>query len=327
MLADRNAGAYRKLWSRFGVEYDRFIRTTSKGHYAAATEVFQRAFDNGFVYKGEYSGWYCIPCNLFCPGRLKRRPTVTSVNAPPSALPRRAISSELSAFQKHLLDLYEKHPEFINPPSRRNEVIRFVSDGLKDLSISRTSVKWGIPVPVAENHVIYVWFDALVGYLSGIGFGNKQEQDQFRKYWPAQVQLVGKDIIRFHTVYWPAFLLAAGLPLPERVPCPRLVAQGRSQDVQISRQRDQSSSVAQSLRFGCGPIFSAEGDPLWRRWKLFLPGHDSKDQQRPRQRLGQPGFPDIGADLQEFRKYHSAPLRPNLFLPGDRTAGTCPGDH
>jgi methionyl-tRNA synthetase len=216
VLADRNAGAYRKLWSRFGVEYDRFIRTTSKGHYAAATEVFQRAFDNGFVYKGEYSGWYCIPCNLFAP-EAEAAPDCDVCQRPTERVTEESYFFRLSAFQKHLLDLYEKHPEFINPPSRRNEVIRFVSDGLKDLSISRTSVKWGIPVPVAENHVIYVWFDALVGYLSGIGFGNKQEQDQFRKYWPAQVQLVGKDIIRFHTVYWPAFLLAAGLPLPERV--------------------------------------------------------------------------------------------------------------
>ena len=216
VLADRNAGAYRKLWSRFGVEYDRFIRTTSKSHYAAATEVFQRAFDNGFVYKGEYSGWYCIPCNLFAP-EAEAAPDCDVCQRPTERVTEESYFFRLSAFQKPLLDLYEKHPEFINPPSRRNEVIRFVSDGLKDLSISRTSVKWGIPVPVAENHVIYVWFDALVGYLSGIGFGNKQEQDQFRKYWPAQVQLVGKDIIRFHTVYWPAFLLAAGLPLPERV--------------------------------------------------------------------------------------------------------------
>ena len=216
VLADRNAGAYRKLWSRFGVEYDRFIRTTSKSHYAAATEVFQRAFDNGFVYKGEYSGWYCIPCNLFAP-EAEAAPDCDVCQRPTERVTEESYFFRLSAFQKPLLDLYEKHPEFINPPSRRNEVIRFVSDGLKDLSISRTSVKWGIPVPVAENHVIYVWFDALVGYLSGIGFGNRQEQDQFRKYWPAQVQLVGKDIIRFHTVYWPAFLLAAGLPLPERV--------------------------------------------------------------------------------------------------------------
>ena len=216
VLADRNAGAYRKLWSRFGVEYDRFIRTTSKSHYAAATEVFQRAFDNGFVYKGEYSGWYCIPCNLFAP-EAEAAPDCEVCQRPTERVTEESYFFKLSAFQKHLLDLYEKHPEFINPPSRRNEVIRFVSDGLKDLSISRTSVKWGIPVPVSENHVIYVWFDALVGYLSGIGFGNRQEQDQFRKYWPAQVQLVGKDIIRFHTVYWPAFLLAADLPLPERV--------------------------------------------------------------------------------------------------------------
>ena len=216
VMADRNAGAYRKLWARFGVEYDRFIRTTSKSHYAAAAEVFQRAFDNGFIYKGEYSGWYCIPCNLFAP-EAESAPDCDVCQRSTERVTEESYFFKLSVFQERLLELYEKHPEFINPPSRRNEVIRFVSDGLKDLSVSRTSVKWGIPVPVAADHVIYVWFDALVGYLSGIGFGNSKEQDQFRKYWPAQVQLVGKDIIRFHTVYWPAFLLAAGLPLPERV--------------------------------------------------------------------------------------------------------------
>lgn len=216
VLADRNAGAYRKLWSRFGVEYDRFIRTTSKSHYSAAAEVFQRAFDNGFIYKGEYSGWYCIPCNLFAP-EAESAPDCDLCQRPTERVTEESYFFKLSVFQKQLLDLYEEHPEFVNPPSRRNEVMRFVSDGLKDLSVSRTSVKWGIPVPVADDHVIYVWFDALVGYLSGIGFGNSREREQFRKYWPAQVQLVGKDIIRFHTVYWPAFLLAAGLPLPERV--------------------------------------------------------------------------------------------------------------
>ena len=216
VLADRNAGAYRKLWSRFGVEYDRFIRTTNKSHYAAATEVFQRAFDNGFIYKGDYSGWYCIPCNLFA-SEAEEAPDCDVCQRTTERVTEESYFFQLSAFQNQLLDFYEKHPEFINPTSRRNEVIRFVSDGLKDLSVSRNSVKWGIPVPVSKNHVIYVWFDALVGYLSGIGFGNSQEQDQFHKYWPAQVQLVGKDIIRFHTVYWPAFLLAAGLPLPERV--------------------------------------------------------------------------------------------------------------
>ncbi len=216
VLADKNTAAYRKLWSRFGVEYDRFIRTTDKSHYAAAAEVFQRAFDSGFVYKGEYSGWYCIPCNLFAP-EAETAPDCEVCQRPTERVTEESYFFKLSAFQGQLLELYEKRPEFINPSFRRNEVIRFVSDGLKDLSISRTSVKWGIPVPVDGNHVIYVWFDALVGYLSGIGLGNKQEQDQFEKYWPAQVQLVGKDIIRFHAVYWPAFLLAAGLPLPDRV--------------------------------------------------------------------------------------------------------------
>ena len=216
VLASRNTGAYRKLWTRFGVEYDRFVHTTSKSHYSAASEIFRRAFDNGFIYKGEYSGWYCIPCNLFA-SEAEEAPDCDVCQRPTERVSEESYFFKLSVFQKQLLDLYEKRPEFINPASRRNEVVRFVSDGLRDLSVSRISVKWGIPVPVDHSHVIYVWFDALAGYLSGIGFGNRQEQDQFRRYWPAQVQLVGKDILRFHAVYWPAFLWAAGLPLPERV--------------------------------------------------------------------------------------------------------------
>ena len=215
-LADKNTEEYRKLWARFGVEYDQFIRTTDRQHHAASREIFQRAFDRGFIYKGEYSGWYCIPCNLFA-SEAEIVPNCEVCRRATERVTEESYFFKLSAFQGQLLDLYRQSPEFINPPSRRNEVIRFVQDGLKDLSISRTSVKWGIPLTFDKSHVIYVWFEALVGYLSGIGFGNKHTRDQFETYWPAQMQLVGKDIIRFHTVYWPAFLLAAGLSLPDRV--------------------------------------------------------------------------------------------------------------
>ncbi|MFN8006217.1 MAG: methionine--tRNA ligase [Terriglobia bacterium] len=215
-LADEIAAEYAKLWELLGIEYDQFIRTTNPRHYEASAEIFRRALEHGDIYKGEYSGWYCISCNLFAVesetppncevcGRLTERVTEES------------YFFRLSQYQQRLLDHYEKNPEFIMPPSRRNEVISFVSGGLKDLSISRTSVKWGIPLPGDNKHVIYVWFDALVGYLSGIGFSDPARQETFQKYWPAQVQLVGKDIIRFHTVYWPAFLMAAGLELPKQV--------------------------------------------------------------------------------------------------------------
>jgi methionyl-tRNA synthetase len=215
-LADRNAAEYQKLWARLGIEYDQFIRTTESRHYAGAAEVFKRAFDSGAIYKGEYSGWYCISCNLFAP-ESNTPPNCEVCGRPTERVTEESYFFRLSDFQQALLDHYEKNPKFIMPVSRRNEVVNFVSGGLKDLSISRTSVKWGIPVPGDKNHVIYVWFDALVGYLTGIGFGAENSSEQFYKYWPAQIQLVGKDIIRFHTVYWPAFLMAAGLELPRQV--------------------------------------------------------------------------------------------------------------
>ena len=215
-LADTVAQAYQKLWSRYGIEYDQFIRTTEKRHHVGAAEIFRRVAENGFIYKGEYSGWYCIHCNLFAP-ESERAPTCEVCGRPTERLTEESYFFRLSEFRQKLLDHYEQNPNFIMPPSRRNEVISFVGGGLKDLSISRTSVKWGIPVPGETNHVIYVWFDALVGYLTGVGFGDDAANEVFRKFWPAQVQLVGKDILRFHAVYWPAFLMAAGLAWPRQV--------------------------------------------------------------------------------------------------------------
>lgn len=215
-LADQIAADYQKLWARFGIEYDQFIRTSESRHYAGAAEVFRRAFKSGAIYKGQYSGWYCISCNLFAP-ESENAPNCEVCERLTERVTEESYFFRLSDFQQRLLDHYEKHPDFIMPLSRRNEVVSFVNGGLKDLSISRTSVKWGIPVPDEQNHVIYVWFDALVGYLTGIGFAPGASAESFEKYWPAQVQLVGKDILRFHSVYWPAFLMAAGLELPKQV--------------------------------------------------------------------------------------------------------------
>jgi methionyl-tRNA synthetase len=215
-LADQITADYQKLWTRLGIEYDQFIRTTDSHHYAGAAEVFKRALKSGAIYKGQYSGWYCISCNLFAP-ESETAPKCEVCERLTERVTEESYFFRLSEFQQRLLDHYENHPEFIMPLSRRNEVVSFVSGGLKDLSISRTSVKWGIPVPDEQNHVIYVWFDALVGYLTGIGFAAGASAESFEKYWPAQVHLVGKDILRFHTVYWPAFLMAAGLELPRQV--------------------------------------------------------------------------------------------------------------
>jgi methionyl-tRNA synthetase len=215
-LADRVYAEYRKLWSLLGVEYDEFIRTTDRRHEPAVNELYLRCKANGYVYKGSYSGWYCVSCEAYAPDSDPQTP----VPCPDCGRPTEWFSEEsyffkLSAFRDRLLELYEANPGFIRPESRRNEIISFVKGGLKDLSISRATLKWGIPLPDDPAHVFYVWFDALTGYLSGIGF--KTDDARFSRYWPVDTHLVGKDILRFHTVYWPAFLMAAELPTPKSV--------------------------------------------------------------------------------------------------------------
>src|SRR6267142_2563046 len=205
------AAEWRALWDELGVQGDEFIRTTDLKHAHTVQWLFKQFRDNGFVYPGHYTGQYCIYDNAYvdvkpgesCPDCGRPTETVTEAN----------FYFKLSAFQKPLLDWYAKHPDFIQPEARRNEILSFVEGGLRDLSITRTSVRWGIPVPGEEPHVFYVWFDALTAYLSAVG-GPQYEKTGF---WPADLHLVGKEIIRFHAVYWPAFLMAAGLPLPKQV--------------------------------------------------------------------------------------------------------------
>ncbi len=208
----RMADAWRALWDELGLTADEFVRTTDLKHVRTVQWLFRLCKENGYVYKGHYTGLYCIYDNAYvtepkpgnlCPDCDRPLETVTEEN----------YFFKLSAFQKPLLDFYRKFPDFIQPETRRNEVISFVEGGLKDLSITRTTIRWGIPVPGEEPHTFYVWFDALSAYISAVG-GPDYER---RGMWPADVHLVGKDIIRFHTVYWPAFLMAAMLPVPKQV--------------------------------------------------------------------------------------------------------------
>ena len=213
-FADKVSAEFRGLWDRMGLTYDDFIRTTEPRHKQALQKLFALLRDNGYIYKGSYTGQYCVFDELY-------------VEAPPGApcpdcgRPTETVSEEnyffkLSAFERRLLEYYDEHPEFIRPETRRNEVISFVKGGLRDLSVSRTSFNWGIPVPGDEKHVIYVWLDALANYITALGWGS-EDTSKFDKFWPADLHLVGKEIIRFHCVYWPAFLMAAGLPLPKSV--------------------------------------------------------------------------------------------------------------
>jgi methionyl-tRNA synthetase len=215
--ADTISAEFRQLWKRMGISNDDFIRTTEDRHKKRVQVLFRKLRDDGYIYKGTYTGQYCVSCEAYvdgaqpgdlCPTCGRITETVKEDN----------YFFKLSTFQDKLLALYA-NPEFIRPEARRNEVISFVRSGLRDLSISRSTFTWGIPVPDDPKHVIYVWLDALANYITAIGYGSSHAgaQEAFKKFWPADVQMIGKEIVRFHCVYWPAFLMAAGLEMPKAI--------------------------------------------------------------------------------------------------------------
>lgn len=214
-LADDVSAAFRGLWDRMGITYDQFIRTTDECHKIGVQELFKVLQRNGYIYKDSYTGQYCVYDEMFVESSGPGAP------CPECGRPTETISEEnyffkLSAFEGKLLKLYTENPDFIRPETRRNEVISFVRSGLRDLSISRSTFKWGIPVPGDPKHVIYVWLDALSNYITALGYGQK-DHTRFDRYWPADVHMIGKEIVRFHCVYWPAFLMAAGIELPKSI--------------------------------------------------------------------------------------------------------------
>ena len=211
-LTDRNADAFQMVWEKMKLQFDAVIRTTDPGHEKAVQTVFSKINDNGYIYLGEYSGQYCVRDEAYVADNVKICPTCGGKT---EFIREESYFFKLSAFQDRLTAFYRDHPDFVIPKTRMNEIVSFVGSGLNDISISRTSFSWGIPVPENDKHIFYVWFDALIGYLSGIGFGT--DQGRFEKNWPAAVQLMGKDILRFHGVYWPAFLMAADLEPPRRL--------------------------------------------------------------------------------------------------------------
>ena len=215
-FADRIAGRYQALFRVLDISNDDFIRTTEPRHIRAAQELWRRVRDRGYLYKSSYEGWYCTVDELFVPeAQLIDGTRCPTCGNAVERLSEQSYFFQLSRFQEPLLDLYRSNPEFITPEIRRNEMVAFVSAGLRDLSVSRTSFKWGIPVPDDPEHVMYVWFDALTNYLTAVGYPD--DEPRFSRYWPADIHLMGKEIVRQHTVYWPAFLMAAGLDLPRRV--------------------------------------------------------------------------------------------------------------
>jgi len=217
-FADEISASFKDLWDEFEISYDRFIRTTDADHMAGVQYAFKKMFDKGDIYKGEYEGNYCVSCETFFPeSQLIDGEFCPDCGRSTNTVKEESYFFRLSDYQQKLLDYYDANPDFILPKSRRNEVINFVKGGLNDLSVTRTSFSWGVPLPKElndEKHVMYVWLDALLNYVTALGYG----QDEANMHlWPAQMQVVGKDILRFHAIYWPAFLMSLDLPLPKHI--------------------------------------------------------------------------------------------------------------
>lgn len=201
---------YKNTWKEFDIDYSKFIRTTDTAHIKAVQHWLQKLLDKGDIYKSQYEGQYCVPCETFVTEKNNLCP---SCGRETVLVKEDCYFFKLSSYQDKLLDFYKKNPNFVTPKERLNEVIKFVESGLKDLSISRTTLTWGVPFPNDSAHVTYVWADALNNYITGIGYPN----EEYKKWWPADLQVLGKDILRFHAIYWPAFLMASGIELPEKL--------------------------------------------------------------------------------------------------------------
>ncbi len=222
LYVDNVAGEIKGLWDHMNVKYDHFIRTTDDYHEAAVKKIFNRFLESGDIYKGRYEGWYCTPCESFFTDTQAVDGKCPDCGRPVERASEEAYFFNMKKYADKLMDHIETHPEFIEPESRKKEIVNnFLKAGLQDLCVSRTSFTWGIPVDSDPKHVTYVWLDALTNYITAIGYDPdktyEEQSEKFKKLWPADVHIIGKDIIRFHTIYWPIFLMALGLPLPKKV--------------------------------------------------------------------------------------------------------------
>ncbi len=213
---DKIVAGFKHLWRRLEVEYDDFIRTTEPRHKKVVAKLFQKLYDQGDIYKASYEGWYCTPCEAFWVESRLVEGACPDCGRSVELLQEESYFFRMSKYADRLLKYIEDHPEFIQPSSRRNEMVSFINSGLEDLCVSRTTFDWGIPVPFDPKHVIYVWVDALTNYISALGYGTEDDK-LFKKYWPADMHLMAKDIVRFHSVIWPILLMAAGIELPRQI--------------------------------------------------------------------------------------------------------------
>lgn len=217
-FVDGVASQIKGIWDLVGTSYDYFIRTTDDCHEKAVQNIFKKFYEQGDIYKSEYEGWYCEPCESFFTETQIVDGKCPDCGRPVKKMKEEAYFFKMSKYADRLMKYIEEHPDFISPELRKKEMINnFLKPGLQDLCVSRTSFKWGIPVPFDEKHVIYVWLDALTNYITALGYDVEKQGDNFKKYWPADLHVIGKDILRFHTIYWPIFLMALDLPLPKMV--------------------------------------------------------------------------------------------------------------
>ena len=219
---DGVAGEIRGIWDKMNTSYDYFIRTTDDGHEATVKKIFKKFYDKGDIYKGKYEGWYCTPCESFFTETQASEGKCPDCGRPVQRASEEAYFFKMSKYADKLMEYIDSHPEFIEPESRKKEMVNnFLKAGLQDLCVSRTSFKWGIPVDFDDRHVVYVWLDALTNYITALGYdadkSYEEQSEHFKKYWPCDVHIIGKDILRFHTIYWPIFLMALDIPLPKKV--------------------------------------------------------------------------------------------------------------
>lgn len=215
---DKTSGVIKEIWDKMNTSYDYFIRTTDKNHEETVAKIFKKFFDQGDIYKGCYEGWYCTPCESFFTDSQLVDGKCPDCGREVHKDKEEAYFFNMSKYADRLMKYIDEHPDFIMPEARRKEMVNnFLKPGLQDLCVSRTSFTWGIPVTFDPKHVVYVWLDALTNYITALGYDPDKEvqSENFRKYWPADVHIIGKDIVRFHSIYWPIFLMALDLSLPE----------------------------------------------------------------------------------------------------------------
>ena len=293
---DKIVAGIKDLWKLLDISNDDFIRTTDERHVVTVQKMFKKLYEQGDIYKSAYTGWYCTPCESYWLERQLVDGCCPDCGAKVEQVQEESYFFRLSKYADRLIEHIKNNPDFIQPPSRANEMLQnFLLPGLEDLAVSRTSFKWGIPVDFDDKHVVYVWLDALSNYITALGY-LQQDDSAFQKYWPADVHLVGKEIVRFHTIIWPIMLMALGLPLPKKVfGHGWLILEGR-QNVQVQGQCRRSRQARRALRRGRHPLLPAARGGVRQRRAVLQRGAALPHQQRPGKRSRQSFEPDCRHD-------------------------------